>query len=81
MPVLVGSCTACWLRRRHDSLLLPRFRLVYLMTDGAACLLPLAARSGAMPKDIITATVTCGHAFGGDYEAVNLYSAQCSARR
>ena len=77
MPVLVGEL--------HSMLApaaavihyyYPGSRLVYLMTDGAA--LPLAFSRTVeelCQKDIITATVTCGHAFGGDYEAVNLYSA------
>lgn len=51
-------------------------RLVYVMTDSAA--LPLAF-SRLVPdlreRGLLDATVTCGQAFGGDYEAVNLYSA------
>jgi len=51
-------------------------RLVYVMTDGAA--LPIAF-SHLVPalreKGLLDATVTAGQAFGGDYEAVNLYSA------
>lgn len=53
----------------------PGYRIVYLMTEGAA--LPLAfSRTAAMlkQKGIIAATITCGQAFGGDYEAVNVYS-------
>ncbi|MGH9280264.1 MAG: DUF3866 family protein [Acidimicrobiales bacterium] len=54
----------------------PGRRLVYVMTDGGA--LPLAlsdevARLRAEGK--VAATVTSGHAFGGDHEAVNLASA------
>lgn len=51
-------------------------RLVYVMTDGAA--LPIAF-SRLVPalreRGLLDATVTAGQAFGGDYEAVNLYSA------
>ncbi|HEX2193001.1 MAG TPA: DUF3866 family protein [Acidimicrobiales bacterium] len=53
----------------------PRPRVVYVMTDSAA--LPLAfselvaeLRAGGL----LAATVTCGQAFGGEYEAVNLAS-------
>jgi hypothetical protein len=54
----------------------PGRRLVYVMTDGGALPLVLSdevARLRAEGK--LAATVTCGHAFGGDHEAVNLASA------
>jgi hypothetical protein len=55
-------------------------RVVYIMTDGAA--LPLAF-SHIVPelkqRGLIDATITAGQAFGGDYEAVNLYSALAAA--
>ncbi len=51
-------------------------RIVYVMTPGAS--LPIAF-SRLVPalkeKGWLAATVTSGQAFGGDYEAVNLYSA------
>jgi hypothetical protein len=56
-------------------------RVAYVMTDGAA--LPLAfSRLVPALKDrgLIDCTVTSGQAFGGDYEAVNLYSALIVAR-
>ena len=51
-------------------------RLVYVMTDGGA--LPLALSD--LVADLVAAglgagTVTCGHAFGGDLEGVNVPSA------
>jgi hypothetical protein len=56
-------------------------RVVYVMTDGAA--LPLAF-SRLVPtlvgRGLLDATVTAGQAFGGDFEAVNLYSALAVAR-
>jgi hypothetical protein len=55
-------------------------RVVYLMTDGAA--LPLALSNLAAElkeKKLIAATVTCGQAFGGDYEAVTKYSGLLAA--
>ncbi|MFQ6132282.1 MAG: DUF3866 family protein [Armatimonadota bacterium] len=77
MPVVVGTV--------HSQLpaiaagvrsVSPEARIAYVMTEGGA--LPasfshLAAELRA--KGLIAATVTCGHAFGGDYEAVNVYSA------
>lgn len=56
-------------------------RVVYLMTDGAALPLPLS-NVVCQLKDLglIHATVTCGHAFGGDLEAVTIYSALLAAK-
>ncbi len=57
------------------------FRLAYIMTDGAA--LPLAfSKLAASLKDqgFIVATITVGHAFGGDLEAVSIYSGLLAAR-
>ena len=56
-------------------------RVAYCMTDEAALpialsdLVPACADAG-----LIDATVTCGQAFGGDYEAVTLHSALLAAR-
>jgi hypothetical protein len=51
-------------------------RLVYVMTDGAA--LPLALSDlvvGLRGRGLLAGTVTAGHAFGGDLEAVTVASA------
>lgn len=56
-------------------------RVVYVMTDEAA--LPIALSDtvrGLKAQGLIDATVTTGQAFGGDYEAVNLYSGLIVAR-
>jgi hypothetical protein len=53
----------------------PDLRIGYLMTDGGS--LPIAQSDlvhTLKEKGLIDATVTSGHAFGGDYEAVNMYS-------
>jgi hypothetical protein len=56
-------------------------RIVYVMTDGAA--LPMAL-SHLVPqlKELgwLDSTITSGQAFGGDLEAVNLYSALAAAK-
>lgn len=65
LPVI---CLA--LRRLH-----PGARIVYVMPDFAA--LPLAwSRHVQVLKEIgiLDSTVTTGHAWGGEYEAVNLYT-------
>lgn len=59
----------------------PHARLAYVMTDGAA--LPLALSDlvyNLRAKGVLDATVTAGHAFGGDYEAVSVPSALVLAR-
>ncbi|MBM3674339.1 MAG: DUF3866 family protein [Actinobacteria bacterium] len=59
----------------------PTARLAYVMTDGAA--LPLALSdlvADLQARDLLDATITCGHAFGGDYEAVSVFSALAIAR-
>jgi Protein of unknown function (DUF3866) len=59
----------------------PRARVAYVMTDGAA--LPLALSDlvhELCRRGLIDVTITCGHAFGGDHEAVSLASALAIAR-
>lgn len=81
MPVLIGEL--------HSMLVpsaavikyyKPGCRLVYLMTDGGA--LPLSFSANVLQlkqKGLIDASITCGHAFGGDLEAVNIYSGLAAA--
>ncbi|MCA1839851.1 MAG: DUF3866 family protein [Actinomycetota bacterium] len=62
--------------KHHD----PDLRLAYVMTDGAA--LPIAHSdliATLKTKDLIDGTVTCGHAFGGDLETVNVFSGLMAA--
>ena len=59
----------------------PSARIAYVMTDGAA--LPLALSdvvANLRERELLDATITCGHAFGGDYEAVSIFSALAVAR-
>lgn len=59
----------------------PDARLAYVMTDGAGLPLALSDLVAALrDRDLIDVTVTCGHAFGGDYEAVSVFSALTVAR-
>lgn len=63
------------------SALNPAMRIAYVMTDGGA--LPLwisKAVRNLKEKGLLIGTVTTGHAFGGDYEAVNLYSGLLAAK-
>ena len=59
----------------------PDARLVYVMSDGAG--LPIALSdlvAELRDRSLIDATVTYGHAFGGDFEAVSVFSALAVAR-
>ncbi|HXY91661.1 MAG TPA: DUF3866 family protein, partial [Acidimicrobiia bacterium] len=61
--------------------LAPGRRLAYVMTDGAGLPLAMSDLVAALSaRQLLDATVTCGHAFGGDYEAVSVYSALAVAR-
>lgn len=59
----------------------PDLRIAYLMTDGAA--LPLAYSDSVAwlkLRGLIDVTLTCGHAFGGDLDCVNVFSGLAAAR-
>ncbi|WP_019122878.1 DUF3866 family protein [Brevibacillus massiliensis] len=59
----------------------PDCRIVYVMPDGAS--LPIAfSRHVALLKHrgILSATVTTGHAWGGDFDAVNLHTGLLAAK-
>lgn len=59
----------------------PQARIVYVMTDGAA--LPIALSDlvvDMVANGLVAATITAGHAFGGDLEAVSVPSALTLAR-
>lgn len=56
-------------------------RLVYLMSDGAALPLALSRAVEQLKEEgLLYKTITFGHAFGGDLEAVNIYSALLAAK-
>lgn len=59
----------------------PDARIAYVMTDGGA--LPIAMSdvvAQLRERDLIVGTVTAGHAFGGDLEALNVPSGLAQAR-
>ena len=56
-------------------------RIAYIMTDSASLALALSPLIQPLKAEgLLTATITAGQAFGGDYEAVNLYSALAIAK-
>ena len=59
----------------------PKLRVAYVMTDAAA--LPMAVSrlvAQLTAVGLLDATITCGQAFGGDYEAVNIFSGLLTAK-
>jgi hypothetical protein len=59
----------------------PDARLAYVMSDGAALPLALSDLVAELREhNLLDATITYGHAFGGDYEAVSIYSALAVAK-
>ncbi|NPV28561.1 MAG: DUF3866 family protein [Firmicutes bacterium] len=55
-------------------------RIVYVMTDGAALPIFLSETVRILKRaGLLAGTVTVGHAFGGDLEAVNIYSGLIAA--
>ncbi len=58
-----------------------KLRVVYIMTDGASLPIQLSRTVAELKeKGVIDATVTVGHAFGGDFEAVNIYTGLIAAK-
>lgn len=82
MPVLVGSLHSVLsplvsVLKQYNSDL----KVCYIMTDGGA--LPIdVSRSIYLLKDkgYIDSTITVGHAFGGDFECVNIYNGLIAAK-
>lgn len=82
MPVVIGElhsqlpAVAVTIKK-----LRPQTRIAYVMTDAAA--LPIAFSNlvvALKEKGLLDATITLGNAFGGDLEAVNIYSALAVAQ-
>lgn len=83
MPVLAGSLHSqvAPAALAIAALAEPGTQVAYIMTDGGC--LPLVFSDlvrSLKKKGLISTTITCGHAFGGDYEAVNIYSALIVAK-
>lgn len=57
-------------------------RIAYVMTDGAALPIVFSRLVAELKeKGLLDATITCGQAFGGDIEAINVYTALIAARQ
>lgn len=82
MPVIVGTLhsmltpIASTLKHLNKDI-----KIAFIMTDGAALPLYLSNTIYELKeKGVIDKTITLGHAFGGDYEVVNIYNALITAR-
>lgn len=82
-PILVGSVhSQLGVAAAVIGRLRPGTRVSYVMTDGAS--LPLALSdlvADLVDRSLLTGTITAGHAFGGDLEAVSVPSALSLAVR
>jgi hypothetical protein len=59
----------------------PSLSVAFCMTDGAALAMPVSDLvRECVSAGLVDTTVTCGQAFGGDFEAVNLHSGMLAAR-
>jgi len=59
----------------------PNLRIAYCMTDEAALALPLSdVIRVSVREGLLDTTISCGQAFGGAFEAVNLHSGLLAAR-
>lgn len=61
--------------------ILPDVKITYIMTDSAG--LPIKFSNivyELKQRNIINSTITAGHAFGGDFEAVNIFTALIGAK-
>ncbi len=60
---------------------IPKASIVYIMTDGGSLPIALSKQVDYLKKHkIIDHTITSGHSFGGDLEAVNIYTALLGAK-
>ncbi|HHX77818.1 MAG TPA: DUF3866 family protein [Firmicutes bacterium] len=60
---------------------LPGLKLTYIMTDGGALPLVLSEQVYYLKQEgLLDCTITVGHAFGGDLECVNIYTALLGAK-
>ena len=81
IPVICGSLHSalipcvCGVKAINSNL-----RIAYVMTDGGALPLALSKATRILKEHkLIAGTVTVGHAYGGDCEAINLYSGLLAA--
>ena len=76
LPILVTTFRQLELKYKQE----PK-KIVYIMTDGAALPIELSKNVTKLKQlGWLDATITIGHAYGGDLEAVNIYSGLLAAK-
>ena len=77
MPVVVGTLHSQLLPAAAAARKVqPQARIAYVMTDGACLPAPFSdTLSHLQKRGLLCGSITVGHAFGGDLEAVSIYSA------
>lgn len=58
----------------------PELKVSCIITDGAALPAAFSDTLNRMKPDVISNVITCGNAFGGDIEAVNIFTALIAAK-
>lgn len=94
MPVLIGELhsmlpvAVCWLRHAYagSSAKVPSskkpLKIAYVMSDGGALPIAYSRHVNSMrERGWLAGTVTFGHAYGGDVETINKYTALIAAKR
>jgi len=80
-PVLVGQLHSQIAPAAAGLFLSSRQRVAYVMTDAAALPMAFSRLTRTLKAArFVHATITCGQAFGGDYETVTLHSALLAAK-
>lgn len=86
IPVLIGElhsmlpAAVLYLKQQLKKSNLVDKKIVYIMSDGGALPLVWSRHVQYLKQDGIQGTVTYGHAYGGDIEAVNKYTALIAAK-
>ncbi|MGI6553273.1 MAG: DUF3866 family protein [Bacillota bacterium] len=82
MPVLIGELHSMLLPAIFNlKSVNPCLRVAYIMTDGGALPANFSENIAFLKKKkLLDGVITFGQAFGGDYEAVNIYTALIGAR-
>ncbi len=81
MPVLIGSLHSQLPAAVAGILSVKNVLPAYIMTDGAALPISFSKTVKLMKeKGYLSGTVTVGHAFGGDLEAINIYTGLIAAK-
>ncbi|WP_128894515.1 DUF3866 family protein [Longirhabdus pacifica] len=86
MPVLIGELhsmlpiACCWLKKQ-ESKTSRNVKIAYIMSDGGALPLSLSDHVATLKQlGYVNHTITYGHAYGGDMETVNKFTALMAAK-